>query len=327
MTVLIRASDIPAQERHEAWRAVVGETLGPLEVRIAPGIPLAGQIEGGRLGSLSVGRVQTSTPHSVHRTPRLIRKDSPELYRVVLAVSGSVLVAQGDREARLGPGEFAFYDFARPYDIAYESEVRLAVFSFPHDALTLGTGVVGRLTAVTFAPEDGTAALAGPFLRRVAADLDTYRPEGAARLSSVVTDLITAAVAERAGREEEPPEAEARRQTSLLSVHAFIDQHLGDPELSPETIAARHHISLRYLHRLFEGEDTTVAALIRRRRLERSRRDLADPAMRDLSVSAIAARWGLPDSAHFSRAFRREYGVPPTDFRRSALNVKPPGTR
>jgi AraC-like DNA-binding protein len=74
---------------------------------------------------------------------------------------------------------------------------------------------------------------------------------------------------------------------------------------------------VRYLHRLFEAQDTTVAAWIRRRRLERCRRDLADPAFRGVPVSAVAARWGLPDPAHFSRLFRRTYGLPPAEYRGS----------
>jgi transcriptional regulator GlxA family with amidase domain len=32
-------------------------------------------------------------------------------------------------------------------------------------------------------------------------------------------------------------------------------------------------------------------------------------------VSAIAARWGLVNAAHFSRAFRTAYGLPPVEYR------------
>jgi AraC-like DNA-binding protein len=106
-------------------------------------------------------------------------------------------------------------------------------------------------------------------------------------------------------------------------MHAFIEHRLGDPELSPGTVAAAHHISLRYLHKLFEGEQTTVADWIRRRRLERSRRDLLDPALRDRPVSATAVRWGLTDPAHFSRLFRAAYGMPPGEYR--AAHAVPAG--
>src|SRR6185437_7198589 len=104
-----------------------------------------------------------------------------------------------------------------------------------------------------------------------------------------------------------------------LRVHSFIEQHLGEEDLSPGLVAAAHHVSVRYLHRLFEAEDTTVAAWIRRRRLDRCRRDLADPALSALPVSTVAAKWGITDPAHFSRLFRSAYGLPPAEYRRNFL--------
>ncbi|MFF0628734.1 helix-turn-helix domain-containing protein [Streptomyces sp. NPDC004296] len=86
-----------------------------------------------------------------------------------------------------------------------------------------------------------------------------------------------------------------------------------DPELC--------HLSLAsYLHRLFQREEATVAAWIRRRRLEAARRDLADPALRTLPVHAIATRWGFSRAADFSRAFRTAYGTPPRDYRSQAAS-------
>src|SRR6202035_1513175 len=95
MTILIRTREVPAAQRRGAWRSVACDTLGPLDMRADPDAPLDGEIEAGQLGEVTVGRVQTSTPHSVHRTPGLIRRDSPELYRVVLAMSGSPILSQG----------------------------------------------------------------------------------------------------------------------------------------------------------------------------------------------------------------------------------------
>jgi AraC-like DNA-binding protein len=93
---------------------------------------------------------------------------------------------------------------------------------------------------------------------------------------------------------------------------------LGDPDVSPATVAAAHYISLRYLHNLFETQETTVADWIRRRRLERCRRDLLDPALRAEPVGSIGARWGLTSPAHFTRLFRGAYGLPPAAYRAEA---------
>jgi AraC-like DNA-binding protein len=107
-----------------------------------------------------------------------------------------------------------------------------------------------------------------------------------------------------------PPEV--RRIELVARIRAFIDRHLGDPGLSPSTLAVAHHISVRQLHRVFQAEEASASATVRQHRLERCRRDLAtglDP------VHEIAARWGFQDAAHFSRVFRATYGHSPVDYR------------
>jgi AraC-like DNA-binding protein len=86
---------------------------------------------------------------------------------------------------------------------------------------------------------------------------------------------------------------------------------------APATIAAAHHIWVSHLHRLFGPRGTTVAAWIRRQRLERARRDLADPALRNVPVHRIAARWGFKGHSSFTRAFRAAYDTAPQDYRRA----------
>ena len=108
---------------------------------------------------------------------------------------------------------------------------------------------------------------------------------------------------------------ETRRRELQLRIHAFIQEHLGDPELSPAAIAAANHISLRLLHKLFQEQGQTVAGWIRARRLERCRRDLLDPAQAACPVAAVAARWGFRSAIHFSRLFRATYGLPPHEYR------------
>ncbi|WP_390624289.1 helix-turn-helix domain-containing protein [Fodinicola feengrottensis] len=115
-------------------------------------------------------------------------------------------------------------------------------------------------------------------------------------------DLITTAVAERIDRID-AVSAQTQQRTMFVRVNAFIEEHLAETDLTPGLIAAAHHVSLRYLHRLFEPQHTTVAAWIRHRRLEKCRHDLADPALHTLPVSAIAARWGAAGSSAFQPAF------------------------
>jgi len=78
-------------------------------------------------------------------------------------------------------------------------------------------------------------------------------------------------------------------------------------------------VSLRTLQRLFNAQELTVSSWIRARRLDRCRRDLLNPALRGLSIQAVAARWAFTQGAHFSRAFKQAYGVSPQAYRDRGL--------
>jgi AraC-like DNA-binding protein len=316
MVVLLRTNDLPPAQRRDAWRHIVCDTLGPLDMRIHSDEPPRGEIAAGQLGAVRVANVRTATAHSVHRTPRLIRSDSPEFYRVVVPLAGTHHLAQDGRTAALTPGDFTIYDFTRPYELAYQSAVHLVVVSFPHALLPFPVDAVATLSAMPVSGRDGVGALVAPLLRRAVNDVDVYPPATAERLSGVLVDLLTTAIAERLDRPAKV-RPETRQRAMATRVRAFIEAHLTDPDLSPGRVASAHHLSLRQLHRLFAGEEATVAAWIRHRRLEQCRTDLADPCLRSLPVGAIAARWGLTDRAQFSRLFRARYGLPPTEYRQS----------
>ncbi|SEF92926.1 AraC-type DNA-binding protein [Nonomuraea solani] len=134
---------------------------------------------------------------------------------------------------------------------------------------------------------------------------------GAGALASLL-DLIAAILVREPTAEHR---FETRRDSQLARVRGYIQENLADPRLSPKTIATAHHMSVRSLHRLFAGQDTTVASWIRNQRLERCRHDLTDPALRDRPIHAIAGRWGFPSHAHFTRAFRTAYGMSPLEHR------------
>lgn len=115
--------------------------------------------------------------------------------------------------------------------------------------------------------------------------------------------------------EAEPQKlASSSRQLQHGRALRYIETHLGDPELSPRTIAAALGVSLRYVHGLFEG-GPSIGATMLASRLDRCRDALVDPAFRHKSVSEIAYQWGFNDAAHFSRTFKARFGVSPRALR------------
>ncbi|MGW4128566.1 helix-turn-helix domain-containing protein [Amycolatopsis japonica] len=95
----------------------------------------------------------------------------------------------------------------------------------------------------------------------------------------------------------------------------IAERRLTDPELTPASLARELNVSVRTLHRAFAMAEESVAAYIRRRRLEHARLELAAPLGRP-SVSEVAARWQFADSSHFIRAFKNHYAQTPAEFAR-----------
>jgi AraC-like DNA-binding protein len=150
---------------------------------------------------------------------------------------------------------------------------------------------------------------------------DDLHPDIAVKLGGVVTDLLAVTIADRVG-DGARRVVDARHRTLVLAIHSYIEQRLSDPDLSPSSIAAAHHMSVRSLQRVFQAQGSTVTEWIRNRRLDRCRHDLANPLLVGRSVSSIAAVWQFTSPAHFTRLFRVTYGLAPGEYRRHATSSR-----
>lgn len=84
-------------------------------------------------------------------------------------------------------------------------------------------------------------------------------------------------------------------------------------EWTLENLATRAHVPPNYLVRLFKKvAGLPPMAYQRRRRLELATRLLVQS---DLPVSEVGVRVGWSDANYFTRRFRSEFGVTPTDYR------------
>lgn len=165
-------------------------------------------------------------------------------------------------------------------------------------------------------------ALLATFLNQVTRDSHSYQPADGPRLSTVLADLNASVFASALDADRSLP-PETHRRALTLHIMAFIRSNADDPQLDIPAIAAAHHISDSYLHRLFqrEGDGATVAGFLQQQRLSRVRGDLTDPRHQDVPVYLLAARRGFSHASAFSRAFRDAYGMPPAAFRRKTLGA------
>lgn len=312
MTELLTTADLPGQKRFAFWQEAVCDTFVQLDCRSLSSRPFRGRIVTDAIDEVRLSRV-TSRDQIVERTPRRIRAAGEEVMLVSLQLEGASGFTQDGREARLEPGDFLCYDSTRPYTIRLIDDFDMLVLHMPRPLMV---GRLGRTEPLTARPVRGNSALgalAGPFLRRLPAVAATADAATALRLSEATLALVTAALGDLVSA---LPEGQSWGRTALAyRAKSFIDARLHDNALNTEAVAAALGISPRYLQDIFHAEATTVNAWIWARRLDKARRDLADPLLAGDSISQIALGAGFSDFAHFSRRFRAAYGMSPRDYR------------
>ncbi|CCK25197.1 hypothetical protein BN159_0818 [Streptomyces davaonensis JCM 4913] len=255
----------------------------------------------------TVGFLRVSTLHG----PAQTLTHTPDAHHLVLGLhtAGHATLVRGATPEACGPGDlFVCED---PFTLHESEDFTLQLVRLPRRALALSDRRTRALTRRTPSAEGPVAPLLGALLR----ELTGVRSERAGlHLASSAAELV---VLLAAAEDLDPgPHDGGRDRAALVGrVRAHVDAHLWDRNLTPASVAAAQHISIRYLHRLFEGQDSTIGRWIQHRRLEEARRELARPGRGDLTVSAVARRWGFASATHFSRSFRAAYGMSPSDWR------------
>jgi AraC-like DNA-binding protein len=296
-------------DRLPAWRDLVREHFVALDIDADPETPFTGAVRSTALGHLKVSSVDSS-PQGCRRTPGLAR-DGDTYLQVGMLTRGEAVLCQDGREAALRPGDFAVYETDRPFLWGFRDDWQLFVYTWPRAAMGLGQGESQRLTARTLGGGAGLGAIVGRMLHDLVAAPPVLSSAGGTRLADEVGELVMTVATERLR-----PDALSAPAADLLGkIDAYITEHLADPGLGPDAIARAHFVSTRQLHRLFAQQGTTVTQRIRTHRLERCRRELADPRCAT-SITGISRRWGFGDLATFSRAFRAAYGSTPSAYRR-----------
>ncbi|WP_371100274.1 helix-turn-helix domain-containing protein [Streptomyces sp. PU_AKi4] len=296
--------------RRACPRATLSRTFGTVDMTV-PDDTDTGTVSTTPLGRLRAVTV-TGDALTAVRTRRLVARDGRSGYVVVtLLDSGAGRLEQDGRVALLSAGDIFVHDMARPLRLSLPRPFRTKSLVLPRDVLSLSEPDMAHVTARPLGPGTPLGGLLSPFLAGLVDGAGNCAPRTGELMARNVVDLLDVLADEVLGRTAE--DAPGGNRALLLRIRAFIDRHLADPGLTPQTIAEAHHISLRYLHKLFESEDATVGRWIQRRRLEACRRDLTLHG--NATIAAVAHRWGFTSAAHFSRVFRTAYGMAPREWR------------
>ncbi|MDB5584404.1 MAG: hypothetical protein JWR80_9580 [Bradyrhizobium sp.] len=312
-SLIFDLSQMPPGERIERWRAQMAP-IGELQVPDNAGTPdaprpfewtvqtQAWDFGGGMLFSAGAFGAQRMT-----RSPHLVRTEEMDHYTLQIAEGGDgIQMAAGDRRVSVGAGTPIMSDLARPKTLQHGASRMLSLF-IPRAAID---ALLPRPVELNGAvPTGACASLLTAHMRSLAARLPQMTRNEAPGAMSATLHLLAAALA--------PTTATlalarpAMENTLRRQISRYIHEHVADLDLSTDSLCRHFRISRSSLYRLFEPVGG-VANHIKECRLKRIHELLSAPAQR-IYLSRLASDHGFKNPAHFSRAFRQQYGYSPKD--------------
>jgi|GEM_PF-6900626 len=290
----------PQFDAFEVWRA----SLTPLYFEATLTRPESasafyGAIAGSHLSDSLVFK-SVSTGLRSRRDALFQRRSHIDHVMVEYQLKGRRVGDFGDRNVEINPGDISILDFGRTVDYVEPDFSRISLI-IPRDRLPAHLRRQD-LHGLVMPTNGGPARLLADFLSILTKSAYAPSADEAVGAIDVVLTLLQHGMDDSKARHPQPEAPAAMR----LLAQDHIDRHLSEPDLTPQAIAAGIGLSRATLYRLFDDESGIRDYLIDRR-LDRSFNLLLH--RKHANVGGIAMECGFKSEAHFSRVFRRRFGI------------------
>ena len=255
-----------------------------------------------------------ASPFLGHRGPDVMTPETEQedILGFQFVCKGIETVREGARVLALTPGDVVLWDGHQPTDVEIVEPFHKRTLLFPRERVLAVCPRLAELRALPPLDSSGAARLLVRYMTALALEQPWLEGAAGVAAANAALELLRAAVEPCV-----PTTRAATREAMRAEIRRYVRTHLQDPALGPASIARAYAVSVRALHALFEDVDESVAGMVRSERLARCLEDLQRP--NGGSVTDIAFRWGFCDAAHFSRVFKRAFGVTPSEVRQQAL--------
>lgn len=272
----------------------------------------AGRIEYGLLGDIVLAKLGAE-PYFFRRSLLTATPTLPLPVLLVIQLSGSGRLAQHNRSCTLYPGDWSLLDTLHPFDsssLGTPGEYQILGLERPSDPEVLT--LLERGVARRFDSKTGLSRVLQSTLAETFNQMHCLKHQSKKSLQAAVSAMTWDALREQL----EGTPLMGRQDVRCARLKGYIESRLTDPELSVEGIAQACNTSVRSVHRAFAADSAgSVWKYIWQRRLSHSAAELRDPWHANRSITDICFLWGFNSSSHFSRLFKDQFGIPPSEYR------------
>ena len=267
------------------------------------------------LGSLTIARVDSNAAVVTRKND--VRSDaSNKHYSIIVAERGEVMISHHLCLSELKTGDFILMDNSYARTMFVYQQVLLLIISIPVQVLRRYIPLPDEIEAQKLSALVQNGVEQRPFYEPLLTLWEALKKsqlkEFAPTLSEKLLNNISALYTTHIGRDR------SQASKRITQAKIMIEEQLANPELTVKSLAASLSLSSRYLRGLFSRSEK-ISHYILRRRLEECANQLTNVLLQNVPITAIAFKYGFNSTAHFSRTFRKQYGVTPREYRKQQL--------
>ena len=249
------------------------------------------------------------------RSRVMIDRDGIDHYMIQIFMHGRCHAHTPDGDLVMEPGDICIFDNARELDSTNEPFDLMALF-VPRTLLAPHINNPDSRHQTCIRADNPYARLMRAHMFATFQTASRMTMEQGIGLVQPTVSLL-AAVLNGTPCQNESGE-EALQFAVMTTIKQHIDDCLDDPDLNADRISEIFGISRTRLYKLFQNSDG-IASYIRNRRLTTALGILSDPTQRRRKIIDIALTVGFASEVSFIRAFRRRYGLTPSEARNDGL--------
>lgn len=305
MLSTVDTSDVAPGNRLAYWRRHVDVANG---LNVVCGTEnFLGRMENRVLGPLSIHSVYISTPHRAIRT-----RTQEDLIFANIQLRNDGARFCGSREFVMRRDSLMLYEASEAYQLDFDGASESLVLAIPKPELQKRVANLPVHLEEAFEYDSQKVTMLAQMMRGVLEMPVQARQSVTDSIAEAVLSMLVATLFDcEAAGSRTPTYGTA---AMLQRIKAYVNANIADPDLSPVVVADAVGITVSYLHKIFMLNNTTLMQAILAERLERCRKDIAK-LDRAGGLSQVAYAWGFNDASHFSRSFRKRFGVSPREYR------------
>ena len=306
----LSTSGLPHSTQVQCWTDALIELCGKFDVETLGASSLEGRVDYTTVSRLKLCQIEVSQHRIAH--PLSGGHAEPHPYvKVLFQTYGMSYFEQNGRRIELMPGDCLAYDVSCPHMITSPAYTRHEVVIVPTELLQERGFNSAKMPACKLTARTGPGRIVQEFMHAAFVEAPKLSPHVAIGVADTLLDLVLLPLREfgAAGDRGSPAAMHARAQ-------AYIREHLRDPNLSIDQISAALGCTKRYLHMIFSDSGMTVSDYIWHARLQHCRQEL-EQAQGRKTITDVAFSWGFSSSSHFSRVFRKYFGIVPSSILRT----------